>query len=243
MLGAPRVLTGADHAMTGFNASVGTIGYAWKRIVPGGTLSAAVGDHGFERQSAYVAGVREATRGGASWAADAEWTRSSSDGTVPFGDHDFQRVGARLQAITAAGQTDLYAGYQAKFFGWPNLYTPFGFNETENLQTVLVAANHRQQSADGSYWEAGAYYRRNKDDYEFNRAVPGASNPFLHTTWVRAAALEGRRQLAEGAIDYRVSAMGDDLRSTSLTVGPPGSRTYVKAALAAERTIRRTEGA
>jgi hypothetical protein len=50
----------------------------------------------------------------------------------------------------------------------------------------LYAVNHRTALAGDNYFQLGAYYRRNYDDYEFNRAVPGASNPFQHTTRVRS---------------------------------------------------------
>ena len=123
-------------------------------------------------------------------AADVELARSESDGSVPFGDHDFRRVAARVQLAGEGSQTDFFAGWQEKFFGWPNLYTPFGFNETEYLETELFAFNHRAWTTPQNYWQVGAYYRRNYDDYEFNRAVPGASNPFIHTTHVRAVAAD-----------------------------------------------------
>lgn len=242
MLTAPQVLTGAANATAGFNAGVGTIAYGWNAIDARGELALSGGDHGYNRQSYYEGVVAPAKLAGLTLAGDIEWARSESDGSRPFGDQEFQRVGGRVQLRGERSQTDLYAGYQHKFFGWPNLYTPFGFNESENLQTVLVAANHRWADGAGNRFEAGVYYRRNKDDYEFNRAVPGASNPFQHTTWVRGGALDGWRQFDAGAVAYSLQYMRDGLRSTSLTFGPFNARSYYKASLVPERTFILPEG-
>ena len=45
MLGEPRVLTGADNALRGFNSSVGTVSYSWREITKGGSLTVGGGDH------------------------------------------------------------------------------------------------------------------------------------------------------------------------------------------------------
>lgn len=243
MLETPAVFTGSRNALAGFNAGVGTVSYGWRPIETRGELTAAGGEFGYNRQSFYEGAVLPQEVGGLRVAADVEWARSESDGTIPYGDHDFDRIGGRVQMRSAHTQTDFFGGYQAKFFGWPNLYTPFGFNETENLQTVLVAANHRWWNAEGSQFQIGAYYRRNKDDYEFNRAVPGASNPFLHRTYVRGAALDGRQQLTGWALGYSAQYMSDDIESTSLTFGPYNSRSYVKLAVAPEKTWSVSDGA
>src|SRR5262249_5102371 len=131
-------------------------------------------DYGTSRESLYQGFVISGGRGQAETvAADVELAGSESDGSIPFGDHNFRRVAGRLQFRTAQSQTDFYAGNQEKFFGWPDLYTPFGVDETENLHTQLFLLNHRQWTSPDNYWEFGAYYRRNYDDYEFDRKVPG----------------------------------------------------------------------
>jgi len=234
MLAPPEILTGARNSLEGFNAGVGTIAYGWRAIRDRGELALGFGDHGFNQQSFYAGKVWPGRTGGTAVAADVELARSESDGSRPFGEHDFLRLAGRVQLQGARSQTDLFAGYQAKFFGWPNLYTPFGFNETENLQTVLVAANHRAAYGTGSWWQLGGYYRRNKDDYEFNRAVPGASNPFQHTTHVRGAGLDGRHEFAGAALGYRAAGMTDRLQSTALTFGRFRTRDYLRLALVPE---------
>jgi vitamin B12 transporter len=242
MLMAPRVLTGSDNAVAGLNAGVGTVAYGWRPIEQRGEASVAFGDYATNRQSLYqgvVAGIHD----GADVAADVELARSESDGSVPFGDHEFKRASGRVQIQAADSQTDFFAGIQKKFFGWPNLYTPFGFNETEDLHTTLYAFNHRARLGGSDYWQMGAYYRRNYDDYEFNRAIPGASNPFQHTTRVRAVSLEGR--LTEGAyqVAYDLQAMHDSLESTALTFGRFNTRDYYKVTFVPERTYATASGA
>lgn len=242
MLAPPDILVGVRNAAEGFNAGVGTVAYGWRAIDTRGEATVGWGDHGFNLQSVYQGFTGPARSGGLTLAGDVAWARSTSDGTVPFGDHDFSQVSGRVQVRGDRTQTDVFAGYQAKFFGWPNLYTPFGFNETENLQTVLVGLNHRGSYGAGNWVQWGGYYRRNKDDYEFNRPVPGASNPFQHTTHVRSATLEGRHALPSFALDYNASWLGDRIRSTSLTFGRYRDRNLVKLSAVGETTTEVSGG-
>ncbi|MBL9218867.1 MAG: TonB-dependent receptor [Opitutaceae bacterium] len=242
MLLSPQVLTGADNAASGFNAGVGAVAYGWRPIAPRGEAAVAFGNYATNRQSLYQGLVLPGARGGPTLAADFELSRSESDGSVPFGDHDFRRASGRLQLQGAQSQTDFFAGVQQKFFGWPNLYTPFGFNETEDLRTILYAFNHRAWTSPDSHWQLGAYYRRNDDDYEFNRAVPGASNPFVHATHVRALALDGHQGFGDYAVTYGFQAMRDSLQSTALTSGRFRTRDYYKATLVPEREFVTTAG-
>lgn len=234
MLRAPVVQTGLDNAQRGFNAGSGTVEYAWSPIRAGGRAGAAAGENGYHRESLYGAATRAFRDGAGVLGADFAVAQSQSDGAIPFGDHEFSRANGRLQWRTANAQTDAFVGYQRKFFGWPNLYTPFGFNETENLQTVLALLNHSWRDAHGNEFNAAAFYRRNKDDYEFNRAVPGASNPFQHTTWMRGVDVAGRIQFAEAAMRYSLDVVHDRLASTALTFGRFNDRTLSKATLVPE---------
>ena len=243
MLDSPLITTGSDNALSGFNATVGSVHFGWRAIEQRGEISAGVGQSGFNRQSFYEALVYPQKVLGGQFAADVEWSRSVSDGAILHGDHNFQRVAGRVQHRTAQTQTDLFAGYQAKFFGWPNLYTPFGVDETENLQTVLVALNHRWTGEAGSQLEFGAYYRRNRDDYEYSRQSPRMFNAYEHTTWVRGASLQGRQQFADFGLNYSVQAMNDGLRSTALTFGPADKRSFLKLALVPEKTLKLAQGA
>ncbi len=242
MLLTPKVLTGADNALAGFNAGVGTVAYGWRPIEQRGEASVAAGDYATNRQSLYQGVVSSTGIAGETLAADVELSRSESDGSVPFGDHNFKRATGRIQLRGAQSQTDFFAGTQQKFFGWPDLYTPFGVNETEDLHTQLYVFNHRAWTSPEDYWQLGAYYRRNYDDYEFNRAVPGQFNPFQHTTHVRALSLEGHQTLPAFAVAYSAQAMADSIESTALTFGRFHTRSYLKLAAVPEFSTATSAG-
>ena len=242
MLASPQVLTGADNAVQGFNAEVGTIAYGWSPITQRGEASAAFGEYNTNREDIYQGVALPGTVGGLTVGADVSAARSESDGSIPYGDHDFKRVAGRVQLRGAHSQTDFFAGWQKKFFGWPNLYTPFGFNETESLETELYAVNHRVALGGDNYWQLGAYYRRNYDDYEFNRAVPGQFNPYQHTTRVRSLALDGRQGSGSWAVDYSAQAMADSLESTALTFGNFHTRDYYKVSVVPEYSVATAHG-
>jgi len=61
-----------------------------------------------------------------------------------FWGYDFERLAGRIQFRGARYQSDIFCGYQSKFFGWPNMYTPEDFFDTdgiESLHTALVILN------------------------------------------------------------------------------------------------------
>ena len=235
MLGAPEIQTGVTNALGSTNVNVGSIAYDWQPVWTAGRLAVGYGQYDLNRQEIYQ-GLATNLDSGAVVGADVDYAHSSGDGSINYGDHRFKRVGGRVQVRTASAQTDLFTGYQAKFFGWPNLYTPYGVNETENLQTMLIALNHRQNRPEGGYIEAGAYHRRNKDDYEYNRLIPGQFNPYQHTTWMTGVAIDGREIMGDWALRYRAEIAGDKIESTSLTSGTYQSRQFTKLSLAGEHS-------
>ena len=237
MLGAPEILTGPDLTLRTMNATVGAVSYDWRPIATGGMLQLGGGAHVLRRGELYQAASGETPIAGLHVGADVDVAHSGSDGPIPFGDHEFDRVGARFQLRNAQSQTDVFAGYQAKFFGWPNLYTPFNSKESENLETLLIAANHRIDLGAGELVALGAYHRRNKDDYAFNRFAPvGATHPFQHTTWEDGGAVELRRAVGDVVLNARAEMLADFLQSTSLTAGHYHSRTLSKLAVVPEKT-------
>lgn len=241
MLSSPEVLTGADLAARVTNATAGAISYGWRPVRTAGFAAVGIGEFGLSRGELYQGFLSGPGGGGKKVGADVSIAHSQSDGSLPFGEHRFDRVNGRVQLATGATQTNLFAGYQAKFFGWPNLYTPFNSNETENLQTLLFAGNHRVDLGGGDFVEFGAYHRRNKDDYAFNRfAALAPVHPFQHTTWISGAAASGRRDLGLFTLNFRGEALADDLKSTSLTAGRYHTRTLTKLALIPEKTWKTT---
>ena len=243
MLGAPEVATGADLALGALNATAGAVNYGWREIRTGGAAAVSVGENRLHREELYQGFASDARFAGRRLAADVAVAHSESDGPIAFGEHRFDRVNGRVQFAGPAGQTDLFAGYQAKCFGWPNLYTPFNSNETENLQTVLFALNHRATFAAGEFVEAGVFHRRNKDDYAFNRFAPlGAVHPFQHTTWISGAAFHGRRSYDGVLLNFRGELLSDKITSTSLTAGRYRSRRLTKLSLVPEDSWTLSDG-
>ena len=235
MLGAPAVRTGTDNAVSGWNATAGSVAYSWSPVHTGGFASVGAGDNDLFHSEFYSGYLSDVKIGGRTLAADASVAHSESDGTRPFGDSNFTRYNARLQLANDVSQTDFFAGYQEKQFGWVNLYTPFNKPEIENLRTTLVALNHRvSQGADGDFVEVGAYYRRNVDNYQ----IPAFAYSGHHTTWVQGAGLEGRVSVADATVvKYRAGAVADDLKSDKLTAGTYHTRTQVYAGIVPEHTF------
>jgi hypothetical protein len=230
LLTAPTVLTGADHARWGWNATAGTVAYRWAPVRTGGDWELGAGSHASVRAATHVGQVLAAWGGQIGF--DVAAGHSESDGAILYGDHQFSRATARLQFSKNGAQTDWVAGRQRKFFGWVNLYTPFNSPESEDLETTLLAFNHRRpQGSDGGYVQLGAYHRENYDDYRFNRFAPvGPVRPFQHTTWVYGTALDGR-WIGTGAwaVGYRASVTTDEIDSTSLTFGSFRTRAHRSA--------------
>ncbi len=226
MLSAPRVMTGEALVLGALNATSGAISYAWKPVRTSGSLAVGAGEDRLWRGELYQAVSRSLAGGSSRVGADVAVAHSESDGAIAFGDHRFDRANIRLQHADHGRQTDLFAGYQAKRFGWVNLYTPFNSPESENLQTLLVAVNHRVQTAGGDFFEAGVFHRRNKDDYAFNRLAPvGPVHPFQHTTRSKGAGVSARKTTAGMAINFRADLVADEIDSTSLLAGKYRSRT------------------
>jgi len=234
MLTEADILTGSANAFNGFNSSVGSVNYQWRTIQPDQEVAFGFGEDGYWYGRAYGGHVRQ-DDAGVTWGLDAEVAHSESDGPIADGDHEFDRLSLRFQRRSNEARTDVFYGLQDKFFGWPNMYTPFGVPETEDLQTHLLFFNHRVEEGD-YFWQASAYYRRHEDDYEFDRRSPGAFNPFEHTTKVFDVAVEGGWAFETWNVSAKAEWLEDDIESTSLTFGDFTTRSYLKAGLLVETT-------
>lgn len=239
MLGESRVYTGVENALRGFNSTAGTLTYGWSKILEGGSATLGAGDHNlnFQRvRNAWVYPLDET----AEWTLgyEAGLSRSESDGTVNFSDHDFDRSTGRVQLLGPSSQTDLFAGYQSKFFGQYGMYTgdqytAFNPYETENIKTRLFILNHEQAYQEWSAWEATAYYRRNSDHYVFNRFAPNRN--FVHETEVASFSISGLHEFNEEvAFHYNFQVTADEIESSTLEQGNFTSRTFYKLSLLPE---------
>ena len=237
MLTGPYILTGANNALNGMNSSVGSISFGFKPITTGGNVSVGTGTNDFNLQSFY-AGISTDVDDAKNWQLgfEGEYSHSQSDGSIENGDHDFNRASARIQLIGADSQTDVLYGSQEKFFGWPNMYTPFGVNETEELETRLLMLNHQQNYADNSHFEVSAYYRKHNDHYVFSRENPSAFEAF-HETKVKSIAVSGSHaQNTAFAVNYSAQYIEDEIESTTLENNFT-SRTYYKLSVLPEYKI------
>ncbi|MGB1030870.1 MAG: TonB-dependent receptor, partial [Pseudoalteromonas marina] len=237
MLTGPYILTGADNALNGMNSSVGSISFGFKPITTGGNVSVGTGTNDFNLQSFY-AGISTDVDDAKNWQLgfEGEYSHSQSDGSIENGDHEFNRASARIQLISSDSQTDVLYGSQEKFFGWPNMYTPFGVNETEELETRLLMLNHQQNYADNSHFEVSAYYRKHNDHYVFSRENPSAFEAF-HETKVKSIAVSGSHaQNTAFAVNYSAQYIEDEIESTTLENNFT-SRTYYKLSVLPEYKI------
>ncbi|MBT3665906.1 MAG: TonB-dependent receptor [Opitutae bacterium] len=235
MLGEPKVLTGADNALRGFNSSVGTVSYSWSEITKRGSLTVGGGDHNLNFQrlhNAWTGTYKNSVDW--TWGAEIESSRSESDGTIPFGDHEFDRTSGRIQLLGPNSQTDFFAGFQKKFFGWPELYAaPYGSNETEDIKTNLYILNHEHFYGEQSHWEASAYHRLNNDHYIYDRFIP--DQKYIHETKVTAFSISGLHVMGDNtAINYAIQVISDEINSTTLEEGKFTSRDYYKLSILPE---------
>ncbi|WP_133469557.1 TonB-dependent receptor plug domain-containing protein [Paraglaciecola marina] len=238
MLTGANILTGVDNALFGFNSSVGTVSRSWKPIKTMGSVSIGTGNNGFNLQRIHSSfSIPLDDPGDWNIGVEGEHSLSESDGTIENGDHDFRRTSARIQLAGPESQTDLFFGYQEKFFGWPNLYTPFNVNETEDLRTRLIVLNHKQSygalSKNDSTFEVSAYYRRHNDHYVYSRENPSLFEAF-HETDVKSVAISGRHAQTElFALNYSAQFIEDSIESTTLENNFT-SRSYYKISLLPE---------
>ena len=229
MLGEPRILTGADNALHGFNSGVGTVSYTWSEMVNEGSLTLGGGENDLNFQRLHQAITRAYESKDLQWGAEFESSRSESDGTIDLGDHDFSRTTGRLQLLGQNSQTDLFAGYHHKIFSWPKLYTaPFGTYETENIKARLFVFNHKLNYNSESFIEGNLYSRRITDRYIYH------ANPadlYLSESKVYSFGLSGFHQFEENlGLNYKSQGTKDKMDSTSLRFGFT-DREYYKATL------------
>ena len=238
MLSQPRVYTGLNNAFYGFNSTAGTISYSWIEMIKSGSMTLGIGQNQLNFQRIHQAMVTPLSKA-SQWTLgyEAEYSRSESDGTNAYSDHEFNRITGRVQLVGSTSQTDLFAGYQSKFFGQFGMYTGDQYTaydpyETENIKTRLFIINHQQEYAAESQWEATAYYRRNSDHYIFNRFKPSDSFNGIHETDVFSLAINGAHVLdKQFTLNYSLQLTKDKIDSNTLETGNFTNRSYTKISL------------
>ena len=230
---APKLLTGIDNAIAGFNSNIATVEYSFRKIDDEGEVVLGAGSDSLLFASARLANSIKASSG-AEFAYAVSAAHSEGDGTIENGDHEFSRFNVHLQRSEARQQTDILLSYQDKFYGWPGAYTGFAtLPETDHTKTTLALGNHRLET-DNGFLEFGGFYRRLEDDYDFDRTTNESGGPgsFDHETRVYGAAVRGVH--AGGGLDWHYAGQltADELVfSTDLTEGTFTSRDYASLSL------------
>ena len=239
-LSAPELLLGIDNTISGFNSNIATVGYAFRTIVDGGSVMIGAGSDDLQYQSLRYSNSI-ATETGPDLGLALSAARSEGDGTLPNGDHQFERYNLHLQRSGPRQQSDLILAYQDKFFGWPGAYTGFAtLPETDHTKTTLLLANHRSET-DAGHWELGAFFRRLEDDYDFDRRTQesGEAGSFDHETRVYGLGFGGVHQGSKLQWHYSGQLVADDLvASTDLTEGDFNSRNYGSVGLVPSIDVR-----
>ena len=135
-------------------------------------------------------------------------------------------------------QTDLIFGYQDKFYAWPGAYTGFDiYPETDHTKTLLALFNHKKETSNG-WWEMAGFYRRLRDDYDYDRKTKESGLPgsFDHETRVYGASIQARINARDVTWRFSSQLSADELvYSTDLTHGKFYSRSYFKTSVVPER--------
>lgn len=233
LLDAPELLIGVNNAVAGFNSNIATIDYGFRKIEQGGSILLGIGSDNLRFGSLQLAGSSLASSGRETGYALSA-AQSGGDGTLPDGDHEFERYNVHLQTGDESQRTDLLLSYQDKFYGWPGAFTGFAtLPETDRTKTTLLLGNHHI-AQDAGFIEFGAFYRRLEDDYDFDRRTTEAGEPgsFDHETRVYGIGVEGLRR--GGRLEWRYAGQltSDQLVfSTDLTESDFTSRDYVSASV------------
>lgn len=232
-LSIPGLLTGIDNALSGFNSNIATVAYSLPVIHSGGDVLLGIGENDLWFTSLRLAKVTT-LKSGHNLSVGLSAALSEGDGTLPHGDHEFERYNMHIQHRQGDAQTDVLLSYQDKFYAWPGAYTGFAsLAETDHTKTILLLASHRRE-INSSWFEVSAYYRELDDDYDFDRTTQesGVPGSFEHLTRAYAVGFQGSHR--QGMIDWRYGGQltGDKLvRSTDLTEGDFTSRNYAKFSL------------
>jgi len=232
-LSTPGLLTGIDNALTGFNSNIATVAYSLPVVHSGGDVLLGAGENDLWFTSLRLAKVTT-LKSGDNLSVGLSAALSEGDGTLPNGDHEFERYNMHIQHRQGNAQTDVLLSYQDKFYAWPGAYTGFAsLAETDHTKTLLLLASHRREITSG-WFEVSAYFRELDDDYDFDRTTQesGVPGSFEHLTRAYAVGFQGSHR--NGIVDWRYGGQltGDELvRSTDLTEGYFTSRNYAKFSL------------
>ena len=233
LLSQPKVQLGLENTLGGFNSNIATIAYSIPKVKNGGSARAGIGSDNLRNEILNIAFTNPGM-GSRNLAFQGSAAFSQGDGSVPYGDHSFERFNLQFQRATIDSQSDIIIAYQEKFFGWPGAYTGIAtLSETDHTETVLILANHRLQT-ENAWLEVGGYVRILDDNYDFDRTTKesGTTGSFDHKTRVYGIGVNGSIYRGDWDWDYALQVTSDELvRSTDLTEGRFNSRDYLSLGL------------
>ena len=234
-----NIALGIDNALYGFNATMSTVHYELDQISPGGKFSVGFGNDSMNFQS--LEGAFEnikSTKGSTIFKLGG--ARSSGDGTIDEGDHQFKRFNIQMQHTSDEIQNDFILGYQDKFYAWPGAYTGFSiYPETDHTKTLLALVNYKRKISNG-FWEMAGFYRRLRDNYDYDRKTKESGSPgsFDHETRVYGTSIQAHINTGDVTWKFSNQLSADELvYSTDLTHGKFYSRSYAKTSIVPERTF------
>ncbi len=228
----PRIRTGIDNTYLGFNSTSATIDFGNVYIAESSSLSVGLGDHDSQIRQITLSDVLPLPDG---YQTGVSYAASSGDGTLDFGDYDLERATLALRRTDDSAATSVLVSWQRKFFGWPGMYTGRqSLAETDYTKTGLILVDHLVQKDESGWWNLSGYYRRLRDDYDFNRFTreSGAPGSFDHETESFGLGVEGNLPYRQWQIDFGSQFSSDRLvNSTDLLGGSFEKRRYFKAGI------------
>ena len=244
LLSQPEVQLGLKNTLGGFNSNIATVAYSIPKVKNGGSARVGVGSDKLRNVVLNTAFTNPGTKS-PNYAFQGSAAFSQGDGSIPDGDHSFERLNVQIQRATIDSQSDLIVAYQEKFFGWPGAYTGFAtLSETDHTETVLILANHRRQM-ENAWLEVGGYVRLLDDDYDFDRTTKesGTTGSYDHKTKVYGVGVNGSVYRSNWDVNYALQLISDEVvRSTDLTEGKFNSRNYLTLSLFPSLVILDTDG-
>ena len=123
MLSTPNVYTGSNNAFYGFNSTAGTISYQWSEMVTSGSMTLGIGQNQLNYQRIHEANVQSLSNT-SQWTMgyEADYSRSESDGTVAYSDHDFNRLTGRFNCLDPVPKPTFLRVTNQNFWSIRNVY-------------------------------------------------------------------------------------------------------------------------
>lgn len=239
MLEREGINTGVTNAFLGVNAAVGAVAYSFRDIVDGGSVTFGGGEYEFNSQNISQGTTKIIDTDEGQLNAEIFFNRGDASGSLADTDYNNERFAARLEWQGDSSQTDLFYGFQDKRYSWYYLYAPQELHqklntsgvEQDSLKTNLVLINHEMSwLTDGTLTLTGLY-RRNYDDYEFDRYNPGLFNPYQHTTNVYNLGMLASKPVGDIELNLSARALFDEIDSTALVYGPYNSKNVAQFGL------------